>query len=165
MTDVPSYTLEREFAAPRDLVWRSWTDAALIARWYGPNVDTVIHRLDVEPGGLWLSEMRWGGESHYQRAEYTEVSEPHRLVCLMSNCDGDWNVAPNPMMADWPRTLLTEVEFDDLGDRTRMRLTWTPHAASEAEIACFAAAVDGMGRGWGAGMEKLAELLAELQRA
>jgi hypothetical protein len=44
-----------------------------------------------------------------------------------------------------------------------MRLTWVPHEASEAEIACFAAAMDGMDRGWGAGMELLAELLVELQ--
>jgi hypothetical protein len=44
-----------------------------------------------------------------------------------------------------------------------MRLTWVPHEASEAEIACFAAAIDGMGKGWGAGMKLLAELLAELQ--
>jgi hypothetical protein len=42
-----------------------------------------------------------------------------------------------------------------------MRLTWTPHEASEAEIACFAAAKDNMGKGWAAGMELLAELLAE----
>jgi hypothetical protein len=42
-----------------------------------------------------------------------------------------------------------------------MRLTWTPHEASKAEIACFAAAVDG--KGWGAGMDLLADLLAELQ--
>ena len=44
-----------------------------------------------------------------------------------------------------------------------MRLTWVPHEASESEIACFAAAVGGMDKGWGAGMELLAELLAELQ--
>lgn len=44
-----------------------------------------------------------------------------------------------------------------------MRLTWVPHEASESEIACFAAAVGGMDKGWGAGMELLAELLAENQ--
>jgi hypothetical protein len=44
-----------------------------------------------------------------------------------------------------------------------MLLTWVPHEASEAEIACFAAAIDRMGKGWNAGMELLAKLLAELQ--
>jgi hypothetical protein len=44
-----------------------------------------------------------------------------------------------------------------------MRLTWVPHEASDAEIVCFAAAMAGAGKGWSAGMELLAEVLAELQ--
>ena len=60
------------------------------------------------------------------------------------------------MMADWPRVLLTTVTFEEDGGQTRMRLTWVPHQASEAEIACFAGAIDGMDKGWGAGMELLA---------
>jgi hypothetical protein len=67
------------------------------------------------------------------------------------------------MMADWPRVLLTTVAFAEDGGRTKLRLTWVPHEASDAEIACFAAAIDRMGKGWDAGMELLAELLAELQ--
>ncbi len=71
----------------------------------------------------------------YQRTEYTDVVEPARLVCLMSNTDANWNVAPNPMMPDWPRALLTIVTFEEHGAQTKMRLTWAPHEASEAEIA------------------------------
>jgi len=167
MSDLPTYVLEREFDAPRDLVWKAWTDPALLPRWYGPRVETKIHRLEVNPGGLWLLEMQWGGTSNYQRVEYTEVTPPERLVWLHSNADADWNVVPNPMMADWPRVLLTTVTFEETGGetggRTRMRLTWVPHEATEAEIACFAASIDAMGKGWGAGMELLAELLAELR--
>ena len=66
MTDLPIYVLERTFAAPRALVWRTWTDPQLLSRWYGPNVETIIHRLDVKPGGLWLNEMKMGGRSSYQ---------------------------------------------------------------------------------------------------
>jgi hypothetical protein len=40
-----------------------------------------------------------------------------------------------------------------------------PHEASEAEIACFAAAMDNMGKGWGASMKLLEELLAEMKAA
>ncbi len=164
MSDLPTYVLERLFDAPRTLVWKTWTDPLLLARWYGPNIETIIHRLDVKPGGLWLNEMKWGDNSNYQRAEYTEVQEPERLVCLMSTTDADWNIAPNPQMPDWPSVLLTTVTFEEEDGKTKMRLTWEPHDASEAEIAFFAAAVDKMGKGWGAGMELLAELLSELQK-
>jgi uncharacterized protein YndB with AHSA1/START domain len=163
MSEPPTYVLERTFDAPRELVWRGWTDPTLLARWYGPNVETIIHRLDLKPGGLWLLEMRRGGHSSFQRVEYTEVVPPERLVWLHSNTDADWHVARNPKMPDWPRVLLTTVTFDEDGARTRMRLTWTPHDASDAELACFAAAIDGMGKGWNAGMELLAKVLAELQ--
>ena len=163
MSDLPTYVLERTFGAPRALVWKAWTDPALLPRWYGPRVETIIHRLELKPGGLWLLEMRWGGSSNYQRVEYTEVTPPQRLVWLHSNSDADWNVTTSPMMPDWPRVLLTTVTFEEDGDRTKVRLTWVPHEASAAEIACFAAALDGMDKGWAAGMKLLAELLAELR--
>ena len=163
MSDLPTYVLERVFDAPRELVWKTWTDPKLLQRWYGPNVETIVHRLELKPGGLWLVEMKMGGKSMYQRVEYTEVTPPERLVWLHSSSDADWNIISSPMMADWPRVLLTAVAFAEDGGRTKLRLTWVPHEASEAEIACFAAAIDRMGKGWDAGMELLAELLAELQ--
>lgn len=163
VSDLPNYLLERVFDAPRDLVWRTWTDPELLPRWYGPRVETVVHRLELKPGGLWLVEMRWDGKSNYQRVEYTEVVPPERLVWLHSSADAEWNVIASPMMADWPRVLLTTVTFAEEGGKTRLRLTWVPHRASEAEIACFDAAIDGMGKGWAAGMDLLAELLAELR--
>ena len=164
MTDQPTYLLERTFDAPRHLVWRAWTEPDLLARWYGPQVETVIHALDVRPGGLWLNEMRMGGGSSYQRTEYLDVSAPERLVCLMSTADADWRIVANPRMPDWPRTLLTTVTFDETEDgKTQQRLTWTPHEASDAEIACFAAAVAGLDKGWAAGMALLEKVLAELR--
>jgi hypothetical protein len=62
-----------------------------------------------------------------------------------------------------PRVLLTTVTFEEAAAQTKVRLTWVPHEASAAEIVCFAAAIDRMGKGWDAGMELLAKLLAELQ--
>ncbi|KZM51468.1 SRPBCC domain-containing protein [Labrenzia sp. OB1] len=160
---LPEFILERRFKAPRNLVWRSWTEADLLARWYGPGVETIIHKLDVRPGGLWLNEMKMGGGSHYQRVEYTEVLPPEKLVWLHSVADADWNVAANSMMPDWPRVLMTTVTFLVAGENTDVRLVWTPHEATDAEIACFKGAISGLDKGWGKGMELLEELLAELQ--
>lgn len=163
MSELPTYVLERVFDAPRELVWKTWTDPALLPRWYGPGAETIVHRLDVKPGGLWLGEMRWGENANYQRVEYREVIEPERLVWLHSVTDKDWTIVANPMMPDWPRVLLTTVTFAADGGRTKLTLTWVPHEASAAEIACFAAALDGLDKGWGAGMRLLEELLVELQ--
>jgi len=163
VSDLPTYVLERVFNAPRELVWKTWTDPELLPRWYGPQVETIIHRLELKPGGLWLVEMRWGGKAHFQRVEYTEVTPPERLVWLHSSSDADWNVIASPMMENWPRVLLTTVTFEEDGERTKLRLTWVPHEASAAEIACFAEAMAGADKGWASGMDLLEELLAELQ--
>jgi uncharacterized protein YndB with AHSA1/START domain len=163
MDELPIYVLERTFAAPRELVWKAWAEPALFARWYGPNVETIVHRIDLRSGGTSFVEMRWGGNSSCERMDYLEVTPPARLVWLNTNADAEGNVAANPRMPDWPRTLLTTVTLDEAGGETQFRLTWSPHEASDAEIACFAAAMDGLGKGWNAGMELLAKLLTEMQ--
>ena len=163
MGEVPAYVLDRTFDAPRDLVLSAWTDPRLLPRWYGPRVETIVQHLEVRPGGTWLLEMKSGSGSTYQRVDYTEVDPPERLVWLHSNSDADWNIVSSPMMPDWPRVLLTVVTFQEDGARTRVRLTWTPHEASDAEIACFTAAIGGMDKGWSSGMDLLADLLAQLQ--
>ncbi len=89
MNDLPIYELERTFAAPRHLVWRTWTEPEFLARWYGPNVETINHRLDLKPGGLWLVEMRMKGRSSFQKAEYLEVAKPEKLVWLHANTDAE----------------------------------------------------------------------------
>lgn len=163
MSESPEYILDRIFDAPRELVWRAWTDPDLLHRWYGPNIETTIHQFDLKPGGSWLNEMKWGGKSDFSKMVFQEVTQPERLVWHHSSSDSDWNIITNPMMADWPRVLLTTVTFEDMGDKTKVRLSQLPIEATDAEIACFAAAMAGMDKGWGSGFAIIADLLAELQ--
>lgn len=163
MTDHPEYVLDRVFDAPRHMVWRTWTDPKLLARWYGPNVETIIHSFDLRAGGQWRNEMRMGDKSMFSVADFTKVEPEERLEWLHANTDADWNIAASPMMPDWPRLLMTVVTFKEAGDKTHLRLTWTPHEATEAEIACFAGAVSGMGKGWESGFGIIDEMLAEMK--
>ena len=163
MSETSTYVLERVFDAPRELVWRAWTDPELFARWYGPRAETIVHRADLEAGGVWLVEMRMGDNSSFQRFECAEVTPPERLVWRQSVTDPDWSVIANPMLPDWPRVVLSTVTLEGDASRTRMRFTWAPHEASEAEHAAFAGAIKEMGKGWEAGMKLLADILVESQ--
>ncbi len=162
MTELPRYALDRTFDAPRDLVWRVWTDPELLARWYGPGVKTIIHEYDLRPGGVWRNEMKWGDKSDLSRMDFKEVLAGEKLVWHHSSTDANWNVAPNQMMPDWPRTLLTTVAFAGNGATTNVRLTQVPLAATQAEIACFAKMMAGMDKGWGSGYAIQDEILAEM---
>lgn len=161
MTDMPIFTLEREFKAPRDLVWRAWTDPALLSHWYGPGVETVIHEFDLQPGGFWLNEMRMDSGSNFQKIVFQEVDEPNRLVWHHCSTNDQWEIEANPMMPDWPRVLLTTVDFDGRGNTTLVTLSQVPHEATDKEIACFAEMKDGMSRGWGSGYELVDDLLSK----
>ena len=113
MSNTPEYKLERVFNAPRQLVWKAWTDPDYLHRWYGPGADTVIHEFDLSPEGQWLNEMKYGDKSFYQKVIFKEVSEPEKIIWHHhSATDSDWNDAPNPMMPDWPALLLTTVIFE-----------------------------------------------------
>ncbi len=163
MSDLPEYVVERMFDAPRAMVWRAWTDPKLLARWYGPGVDTIIHKFDLKPGGVWLNEMKWGDKSDLSKAVFQEVVPEQKMVWHHSSTDADWNTVSNPMMADWPRVLLTVVTFEDDGAKTKVTLTWTPLEASEAEKACFANVMGNMGKGWESGFAIMDEIFAEMQ--
>ena len=163
MTDLPKFVLDRSFDAPVAMVWRAWTDPALFTRWYGPGAKTSVHAYDLRPGGLWLGEMKKGDWAQRERVEFVEVDPPNRLVWRQSTADADWNIIPSPMMPNWPMVLLTTITFKPAGDHTDLRLVWEPYQATPAERDSFAAALAGLGRGWGAGMDILAALLVELQ--
>ncbi len=162
MTDLPTFIVDREFKAPRSLVWRAWTDPKLLAHWYGPGVETVIHKFELKPEGVWLNEMKMKGGSNFQKMIFKEIEEPSKMVWHHCSADADWNVAANPMMPDWPRKLLTTVTFEERESGTTVRLTQVPLEATDAEIACFDQMKDGMSGGWGAGFKFVDELLETL---
>ena len=162
MSDDSKYVLDREFDAPREMVWKAWTDPELLARWYGPNIETVIHAFDLKPGGVWLNEMKMNAMSDYSRMDFKEVIAPEKLAWCHTSTDEKWSEIANPMMPDWPRKILTTVTFEDQGNKTKVRLVWEPFEASESEVACFNAAVSRMGGGWEAGYKIIDAILAEL---
>ncbi len=164
MSELPEYKLERIFNATRDMVWRAWTDPELLHRWYGPNIETIIHKFDLEPGGMWLNEMKWGGNSNFSKMVFQEITKPSRLVWHhYSSTDSEWNIVPNSMMADWPPLLLTTVIFEDMGTKTKVCLSQVPIDATDKEINCFETNMAGMDKGWGGGYAIMDEMFLELK--
>jgi uncharacterized protein YndB with AHSA1/START domain len=72
---------ERTFDAPRDQVWKAFTDPKVLARWWGrAGSTTTVEEMDVRPGGKWryVSHDRDGQEYTFY-GEYLEVVAPERL--------------------------------------------------------------------------------------
>lgn len=71
----------RLFVAPRELVWRAWTQADRIARWWGPNgFTTTTQEMEVRPGGRWSFVMHGPDGTDYPNTiRYEEVERPSLL--------------------------------------------------------------------------------------
>ena len=73
--------VEREFDAPRDRVWRAFTEPDLIAQWWGRGNKLVIERWEPVRGGHWrVVEHTPDGESHGFEGRYREVTPKDRIV-------------------------------------------------------------------------------------
>ncbi len=164
--DEPIYKIVRSFAAPRDLVWRAWTEADLLAQWFGPKgVATTVKTLDLRPGGMLHSSMtNPDGSIMWARFDYREVDPPHRLSWVHGFSDEDANRCPSPFGGPFPMEMLTTVVFEDRGDTTRITLTWQPLNATAEECAAFVASMGSFDMGWGGSFDQLDEFLAGAQR-
>lgn len=74
--------MTREFNAPRELVFRAFTDPTLVPKWWGLNsTTTVVDQMDVRMGGVWRYVQREADGSEYGfRGVYHEITSPERLV-------------------------------------------------------------------------------------
>jgi uncharacterized protein YndB with AHSA1/START domain len=138
--------ITRVFDAPRERVWKEWTEPDRFADWFGgPESEVPLSSvsMDVRPGGTWQATMYSGPGRRESRwiGEYREVAEPERLVLTFSDRPGE------------PARELVTVVLNDLGDgRTEMlfeqRGAMTPEQYDRAK------------QGWGTFFDRMAERLA-----
>lgn len=131
MTEAPTTgsrvaTVTRVFDAPRELVWRAWTQPEHFTHWFGtPPYTTPLATisLDARPGGAWSATMVSGedGSELPFRGSYREVVEPERLVLTFEDVNDPGNEDVE---------LLT-VTFADLGGRTEVTASQAGHMPEE----------------------------------
>jgi len=126
-SDVPTVSdkeivLSRTFDAPRELVWRAWTELKHLERWWGPDgFTTTTHEIEVRPGGVWRFIMHGpDGVDYKNRILFRDVTPPERLVYAHDD-DGE-GASP---------AFLTTVTFVDVNGKTEV--TMRSQFASKAE--------------------------------
>lgn len=145
--------ISRRFPAARDLVFRAWSSAEHMKRWFSPESYTVPEaEIDCRPGGVFAICMRSAdGQVSWCRGTYVEVVPSERLkFSAVVIVDGV------------PRfTAHTTVTFADDEAGTRM----TVHQAYDIHDEAFITAVKGAPVGWRTTLDKLAQEVARMQNA
>ena len=126
--------VEREFDAPRDHVFSVWTDPKLIPEWWGDG--TVVEEMDVRAGGSYRFRTQFG----VVEGEYREVDPPARLVQTFMNH-------------------VQTLEFEDLGDRTKLTQTMRFDSMEERDTTMNY----GVEQGAKSGFARVDEVLAGLR--
>jgi uncharacterized protein YndB with AHSA1/START domain len=138
--------ITRIFDAPRELVWKAWTEPERMVKWHGPRGFTsTIERSDFRPGGAFRIHMRGPeNDEHWTQGVFREIVAPQRLV--MAGCWADAQGRPVG-----PETTVT-VTLENLGARTQLTL----HQALFESVT----ARDAHNGGWNSSLDCLAEYLA-----
>ena len=144
MSSKPALTLKRRLNAPPSKIYRAWTDAAKISRWFGPEDAEILRaETDVRVGGRFRIVFRGpDGEEHDVGGVYREVVPNQKLVFTWA-----WRSTPE-------RESLVTVALKRDGDGTLLTLL---HEQFFDE-----AARDRHGRGWNQTLDKLESYVREL---
>jgi uncharacterized protein YndB with AHSA1/START domain len=142
--------MTRVFDAPRELVFKAYTDPELIPKWWGQrSAVTIVDVMDVRPGGKWRYIQRSPeGEEYAFRGEYREVSPPDRLVSTFEfeGMPGHVSVDDLTLVEENGRTtMIVKGIFASKDDRDGMLASGMEAGAAEL-------------------YDRLAELLAELRQ-
>ena len=139
-------TVTRVFDAPRERVWKEWTEPERFADWFGgtdSEVPLSTVAMDVRPGGTWKATMYAGSGRHeiLWKGEYREVDAPERLVFTVTDRSDD-------------KYEVVSVVLTDLGDgRTEMLFEQRGHLGREQ--------YERTERGWGGFFDRMAERLVD----
>lgn len=130
------------FDAPRELVFKAWTDAEWLPQWHAPDNCTILFKhLDVRVGGYFhscVNNPEYG--ECWALGVYKEIIYPEKLVYTLSVADEEGNLT-DPQSAgmnpDWPAETLVTVTFTEQNDKTKMVLTQTVNEALAKETGAY----------------------------
>jgi uncharacterized protein YndB with AHSA1/START domain len=157
------FVITRLFDAPRELVFKAWTEPDRLAHWWGPKGFTMLScTLDLRPGGVFHYGMRSPeGHEMWGKWVFREVDAPERLVFIASFSDEAGGVTRHPFAPEWPREVLSTVIFTDHEGKTLFTMRGIPLNATESERKTFEAGHESMRKGWAGTLEQLTGYLAK----
>jgi len=158
-----AFVVTRDFAAPRDLVWKAWSEAGRLAQWWGPKGCRIrVERLEFRPGGFFHYAMSYrSGTTSWGRFMYREISQPHRIVWLNSFANQKGGIARAPFSDELPLEIENTVTMTGKQGLTTLELRALPFGASDDENRYFRDLFQSLSQGYGGTLDQLTEHLAQ----
>ena len=163
---VQAFVISRTFDAPREQVWKAWTDPKRLMRWFGPKGSRMLScKMDLRPGGMFHYRMRYAGLEIWGKFVYREIVPPARLVLVNSFSDAQGGVTRHPFGPTWPIQMLSTTTLAERDGTTMITIRWAPVAPTADERATFEGGHASMRQGWTGTFNRLGEYLATAGRS
>jgi uncharacterized protein YndB with AHSA1/START domain len=161
-TSQQELVITRTFDAPRELVFKAWTEPERLAQWWGPKDFVMgVVSIDLRLGGMFHYSMRTPeGLEMWGKFIYREIVPPERLAFVVSFADRDGNTVRAPWDSNWPLEVLSTLTFTEHDGKTTIVMRGIPVNATETELNIFEATHASMQQGWGGTLDQLADYLA-----
>ncbi len=161
--EVHELVIERIFDAPRELVWKAWTEPERLMHWWGPKGFTMsVAKMDFRPGGVFHYGMRSpNGHDMWGKFVYREIAAPERIVFINSFSDEKGNLTRNPMSPTWPLEVLNTLTLSEYEGKTRLTIRGSPYSATDIERKTFNEAQASMQQGSSGTFDQLADYLVK----
>jgi uncharacterized protein YndB with AHSA1/START domain len=163
VNDTDRMVVTRIFDAPRELVWKAWTDPKYVMQWWGPKGFTSPHcEIDFRVGGKFLYCMRTpDGQEGWNAGEYHEIVPYEKIVSSMYFSDSKGNRVDPSQYGIEQEALegaYDVVLFEDIGNgQTKLTLIGNETMQDATESGQF--------EGWKETLDKVAEVVAELAKS
>lgn len=153
--------ITRVFDAPREMVWKAWTEPKQLMKWWGPKSFTSpVAKIDLRVGGKYLYCMRSpDGHEYWSGGTYQEIIPFEKIVCTEYGSNKQGHIV-HPSVAhgvspDFPNENVVTITFEEVDGKTKLTVLYVP----ESEAALEAMLKIGMKSVWESTLEKLAESL------
>lgn len=157
--------IERIFNAPKEQVWKAWTDPEIVKKWWGPkDFWSPSIKSDFRVGGKYIYAMHGPSGSPwdknlYSAGIYKEIFPGEKIVVSDYFSDENGNkTSPTDhgLPPDMPDEMNVMVRFEDLGNnKTKLSIEYSSVDPKELEVM----KKTGMEEGWGTSLDKLEQIL------
>ena len=160
-----AFEITRSFKAPRDRVWKAWSEAEQLKHWWGPKGCSLeIHRFEFRLGGFFHYAMKFAdAPTMWGRFNYREIVVPERIVWLNSFSNEKCGVARAPFSQFCPLEIENSVTFKEHAGATTVYLCAQPFGEAAEERQYFEDLQPSLEQGYSGTFEQLDGYLAQVR--
>ncbi len=158
------FEIERSFPVSQKTLFEACSKIEHLREWMSPAAMMVIKaEQDFKVGGKYHYGLATpDGHEMWGMVHYREITPNSQLIYAQNFSDKSGGVTAHPMAPDWPKEMLTVMDFVVEGpQQTRLKISWINTQVRDAEVATFAGAHAGMTQGWTGSLDKLYEHLTK----